>query len=125
MNQEELNQEQLNKQIKKSEKVNREKANQQAEMIDPDQELLVLEDMDNGNEFFFYQLDAFSLNGQDYICLASYEPDFGDHPEPELVIMRSQVDKKGNRIFKSIRKYEELDEVFEIFYSRMEDSLNS
>lgn len=120
-----MNQEQLKKQIKKSEQVNKDRLNQKSEMIDPDQELLVLEDLDNGNEFFFYQLDAFSLNGQDYICLASYEPDFGDHPEPELVIMKSEVDKSGNRFFKSIRKEEELDEVFEIFYSRMESSLNS
>lgn len=98
---------------------------QKLSKIDKDQKLLVLEDLDNANEYFFYHLDAFYLDGHDYVCFASYEPDLGEHIEPELVIMRTMVSSKGERIFESIRDDEELDKAFEAFYRRIENSLNN
>ena len=93
------------------------------EKIDEDQDLLVIEDMDNGFEYFFYQLDTFSYENVEYMCLASYEPDLGYHSEPELVIMRTKFDENGLRMFQSIRDRQELEKVFDVFYDRMQESI--
>lgn len=91
--------------------------------LDKDQDLLVIEDMDNGNEYFFYQLDAFSLDSVDYVCLASYEPDVGNVTEPDLVLMHTYLAADGSRRFSSIRDEAELEKVFDVFYNRIESNL--
>ncbi len=93
------------------------------EALTKDQELMVLEDLDNGNEYFLYKLDSFKMKGKAYICMASYEPDTGSHTEPELVIMRLIRGKDKQQYFESIRNQEELDTAFNAFYKRMESAL--
>ncbi len=90
------------------------------------QDLMVLEDMDNGNEYYLYQLDSFRLYGHTYVCMASYEPETGSHTEPQLVIMRKLDSGKDDnqQYFESIRDKKELDRVFSAFYTRMEENLN-
>lgn len=112
----------LNEQLRRSERYNRNKANAQ-DRIHEDQDLLVVQDLDNGFEYFFYQIDAFRMDAHDYVCLASYEPDLGNHHEPELVIMRTSMDENGTRLYKSIRDEDELNAVFDAFYFRMESSV--
>lgn len=88
-----------------------------------DQNLLVLEDVDTGSQYFLEKLDSFRMRGQAYICMASYEPDLGNHQEPKLVIMRLLEPENNNQLFESIRDPEELDRVFNAFYKRMEDAI--
>lgn len=92
-----------------------------------EQDLMVLEDMDNGKEYYLYQLDSFRLYGHTYVCMASYEPETGSHTEPQLVIMRKLEQKKNDnqQYFESIRDKKELDRVFSAFYTRMEENLKS
>ncbi len=111
------------KKAKDKEKLQRKSARRRSRQ-DQDQDLLVIQDLDNANEYFFYQIDAFRLNNVDYVCLASYEPDFGDHTEPELVIMRTRLDNKGTRLYKSIRDTSELESAFNAFYERMETAID-
>lgn len=88
-----------------------------------EQDLMVLEDMDNGKEYFLHKLDSFRLLGRTYMCMASYEPETGSHTEPQLVIMRF-TEENGQQYFESIRDRKELDTVFDAFYARMEENLN-
>lgn len=92
-----------------------------------EQDLMVLEDMDNGKEYYLYQLDSFRLYGHTYVCMASYEPETGSHTEPQLVIMRKIQGKKDDnqQYFESIRDKKELDSVFAAFYTRMEENLKT
>lgn len=113
-----------------SKKLNSDKDQEQSwslpleDVLSKDQELMVLEDLDNGNEYFLYKLDSFKLRGRAYICMASYEPETGAHTEPELVIMRLLRSRDNKeQYFESIRNSEELDRVFNAFYKRLEDSL--
>lgn len=96
--------------------------------IDPDEKLIVLEDLDNAYEFYMRKLDMFMLNGQEYIVFAPFEPDDGEHSAPDIVIMRiihvplrnrspKQVDEEIQ--FESILDQNELDEVFAKFNERM------
>ncbi len=88
-----------------------------------DQDLLVLEDTDNGNEYYLQVLDSFRMFGRTYICMASCEPETGAHTEPQLVIMRQLESKDNQQYFQSIRDKKELDKVFNAFYQRMEQGL--
>lgn len=94
-----------------------------------DQDLMVLEDMDNGKEYYLYKLDSFVLYGKTYVCMASYEPETGSHTEPQLVIMRLKEDKRKKddhqQYFESVRDQKELDAVFDAFYARMEKGLQN
>lgn len=92
--------------------------------LSDDQELLVLEDLDNGNEFYLYPLDRFRMSGKAYICMASYEPETGTHAEPQFVIMRMLESEENQQYFESIRDKKELDKVFHAFYKRMEEKIS-
>ncbi len=84
---------------------------------------MVIEDLDNGNEYYLYKLDTFRMLGRVYVCMASYEPETGTHTEPQLVIMRQLESDDHQQYYESIRDSEELDKVFNAFYKRMESTV--
>lgn len=94
---------------------------------DLEEKLIVLEDLDNGYEFYMRKLDLFELNQQEYIVFAPFEPDDGEHNAPDIIIMRILHIKpnKNNRLkqeeiqFESILNRNELDAVFTRFNERM------
>lgn len=83
-----------------------------------DTELLVLEDIDNGNEYYLAVIDTFSLNGRDYVAMSAYEPDDGTHRDPEFVLMRFARGGNGEQYYQSIRSRKELNMVFDAFFER-------
>lgn len=93
--------------------------------VNPDEKLIVLEDLDNGYEFYMRKLDMFVQNGQEYIVFAPFEPDDGEHSAPDIVIMRViHVSQRGSKSkqevqFESILDQNELDQVFAKFNERM------
>lgn len=87
--------------------------------------LAVLRDVSNGKEYFLSIIDSFSYSGRDYVVMFNYEPDDGNHPVPELVIMRSEFTKSGNQSFYSIVDEKELDGAFAKFISRYASSFDA
>jgi len=87
-----------------------------------DDALAVLRDASNGKEYFLSIIDSFSLSGRDYIVMYNYEPDDGNHSDPELVIMRTEYAQTGEQYFFSIKDKHELDKVFDLFMSRFSSS---
>lgn len=97
-----------------------------------DEKLLLLEDLDNGYKYYMHKLDLFVLREREYVVFAPFEPDDGEHNEPELIIMRvirqainnQQQNSKAmpNALeiqFESIRDQNELDQAFAVFNERM------
>ncbi len=83
-----------------------------------DTELIVLEDVDNGNEYYLAVIDSFTVNGREYVAMTAYEPDDGTHRDPEFVIMRFARGGNGEQYYQSIRSRRELNLVFETFFDR-------
>lgn len=91
--------------------------------VDESDEIMVLEDLDNGREYYLYAIDRFTVRGRPYAMLASFEPDEGKRRIPNLVMMRYQLSDNGQQYYTSIRNEEELDEAFDVFYDRLEKGL--
>jgi uncharacterized protein YrzB (UPF0473 family) len=87
-----------------------------------DDALAVLRDASNGKEYFLSIIDSFSVSGRDYVVMYNYEPDDGNHADPELVIMRTEYAKNGDQYFFSIKDKHELDAAFDLFMSRFSSS---
>ncbi len=87
----------------------------------PDQQLLILEDVDNGHEYYMVPVDHFSLEGRTYAALYSYELDDGNHRKPELVLMRSSGGGR-EQYYQSIRSKKELEAAFNAFFARIEQN---
>ena len=87
-----------------------------------DDALAVLRDASNGKEYFLSIIDSFSLSGRDYVVMYNYEPDDGNHADPELVIMRTEFARTGDQHFFSIKDRHELDNAFNLFMSRFSSS---
>ncbi len=83
-----------------------------------DTELIVLEDVDNGNEYYLAVIDSFVVNGREYVAMSAYEPDDGTHRDPEFVIMRFARGSGNEQYYQSIRSRRELNLVFETFFDR-------
>lgn len=83
-----------------------------------DDVLAVLEDVDNGNEYYLSIVDSFTVDGREYVAMGSYEPDDGTHREPEFVLMRFDIGPQGEHYYQSIRNRKELNRVFDIFFER-------
>lgn len=83
-----------------------------------DDVLAVINDLRTGQDYYVSLLDSFIFGDHEYAVMYNYEPDNGDHQEPELVVMRFYRDLDGNQYFTSIRDKKELEMVFEIFYER-------
>ena len=87
-----------------------------------DDALAVLRDASNGKEYFLSIIDSFSLSGRDYVVMYNYEPDDGNHADPELVIMRTEFAPNGDQYFFSIKDKHELDTSFDLFMTRFTSS---
>jgi uncharacterized protein YrzB (UPF0473 family) len=87
-----------------------------------DDVLAVIVDVDNNHEYYMAFIDHFSMNGRDYVVMYNYEPDDGDHAEPEIVIMRSERHVTGEQYFKSIKNKNELADAFDLFYRRFQEA---
>ena len=84
--------------------------------------LAVLEDIDNGHEYYMSFIDAFQLQGREYVVMYPYEPDDGHHANPELTILRSMRHESGEQYYLSIKDRKELDAAFNYFFRRFEAS---
>jgi len=87
-----------------------------------DNDLAVIRDATNGKEYFLSIIDSFTMSGRDYIVMYNYEPDDGNHADPELVIMRTEFAKNGDQYFFSIKDKRELDAAFHLFMNRFSAS---
>ena len=81
--------------------------------------LAVLRDISNGKEYFLSVIDTFPFAGREYVVMYNYEPDDGNHSDPEIVIMRSEFSDKGIQCFYSVTGSRELNNVFERFVDRL------
>jgi len=84
--------------------------------------LAVIVDINNGHEYYMSLIDSFQIKDREYVVMYNYEPDDGNHAEPEIAIMRSEHHTNGEQYFKSIKNKKELDAAFEYFYRRFEQS---
>ncbi len=84
--------------------------------------LAVIADIDSGHEYYMAFVDEFKFDGNEYVVMYNYEPDDGQHADPELIIMRSQRHVDGEQYFLSIKNRKELDAAFNIFFQRFEES---
>lgn len=80
--------------------------------------LAVLEDIDNGNEYYVSIVDSFSVADREYVAMSAYEPPSRRASEPEFILMRFDTGEHGERYYRSIRNKRELETVFEVFFSR-------
>jgi len=87
-----------------------------------DDALAVLRDTSNGKEYYLSIIDSFSVSGRDYVVMYNYEPDDGNHADPELVIMRTEYARTGDQYFFSIKDKHELDVAFDFFMNRFSSS---
>ena len=87
-----------------------------------DNALAVIRDASNGKEYFLSIIDSYSMAGRDYVVMYNYEPDDGNHAEPELVIMRTEFANTGDQYFFSIKDNHELDSAFSLFMNRFQAS---
>ncbi len=87
-----------------------------------DDTLAVVRDAVNGKEYYLSVIDSFALQGRDYVVMYNYEPDDGNHADPELVIMRTEFSRSGEQYFYSIKEKVELDHAFDVFMRRFSSS---
>jgi len=84
--------------------------------------LAVLTDIDNGHEYYMSIIDSFQLKNREYAVMYNYEPDDGSHAEPEIAILRAERHANGEQYFLSIKNRQELEDAFDLFYKRFEES---
>lgn len=84
--------------------------------------LAVLVDVDNGHEYYMSIIDSFQLKDREYVVMYNYQPDDGSHAEPEMAILRAERHTDGEQYFLSIKNRQELDEAFDQFFRRFEES---
>lgn len=82
--------------------------------------LAVIVDINSGREYYMSFIDSFQIKGRDYVVMYNYEPDDGNHAEPEIAIMRAERHTSGEQYYKSIRDKAELNSAFAMFYRRFE-----
>lgn len=84
--------------------------------------LAVIRDVTSKKSYYMSIIDSFVLGGKEYIVMYNYEPNTGHHPNPELVIMRTEFSETGDQLFYSIRDKNELHKAFIIFMRRFHSS---
>ncbi len=84
--------------------------------------LAVLRDASNGKEYYLSIIDSFPISGREYVVMYNYEPDDGNHADPELVIMRTDFARSGDQYFYSIKDKKELNRAFHHFMVRFSSS---
>jgi hypothetical protein len=87
--------------------------------------MAVIRDAINGKEYYLSVIDTFVIEGREYVVMYNYEPDDGNHTEPELVIMRTEFSPAGDQLFYSIRDNSELHKAFILFMRRFHSSHES
>ncbi|MBP5416115.1 MAG: DUF1292 domain-containing protein [Clostridiales bacterium] len=80
--------------------------------------LAVIRDASNGKEYYLSMIDTFMIEKIEYAVMYNYEPDDGNHADPELVIMRTEYAKNGDQYFYSIKNESELEAAFTVFMRR-------
>ncbi|MBR5426534.1 MAG: DUF1292 domain-containing protein [Clostridiales bacterium] len=80
--------------------------------------LAVIRDASNGKEYYLSMIDSFMIEKIEYAVMYNYEPDDGNHADPELVIMRTEYAKNGDQYFYSIKNESELEAAFTVFMRR-------
>ncbi len=85
-------------------------------------ELIAIRDVSTNKDYFLSVVDDFFYKEKEYIVMTNYAPDNGNHDNPELVIMETQFNEKGDQIFISIRDKNELEVAFSVFMRRYYDS---
>ena len=80
--------------------------------------LAVIRDASNGKEYYLSMIDTFMIEKIEYAVMYNYEPDDGNHADPELVIMRTEFAKNGDQYFYSIKNESELEAAFTVFMRR-------
>lgn len=85
-------------------------------------ELIVIKDVSTNKDYYLSMVDDFFYKEKEYIVTYNYAPDDGNHDNPELVIMETKFNDKGDQIFLSIRDKQELEEAFAVFMRRYYDS---
>ena len=80
--------------------------------------LAVIRDASNGKEYYLSIIDTFTIEKIEYVVMYNYEPDDGNHADPELVIMRTEFAKNGDQYFYSIKNESELEAAFTVFMRR-------
>ena len=78
----------------------------------------ILEDTDNGNEYYVSIVYSFEFARRSYVAMTSFEPMVGQNDEPEVIIMRFDTGPNGERYYQSIRNRRELDGAFDVFFDR-------
>src|SRR5690554_6215879 len=64
--------------------------------------LAVIADINTGHEYYMSFVDAFKLGSHEYVVMYNYEPDDGRHPDPQIIILRSERHVNGEQYFLSI-----------------------
>jgi len=85
-------------------------------------ELIAIRDVSTNKDYYLSVVDDFFYKEKEYIVLYNYAPDNGNHDNPELVIMETKFNEKGDQIFISIRDKNELEVAFTLFMRRYYDS---
>ena len=80
--------------------------------------LAVIRDASNGKEYYLSMIDTFMIEKIEYVVMYNYEPDDGNHADPELVIMRTEYARNGDQYFYSIKNESELEAAFTVFMRR-------
>ena len=86
--------------------------------------LAVIRDASNGKEYYLSMIDTFMIEKIEYAVMYNYEPDDGNHADPELVIMRTEYAKNGDQYFYSIKNESELEAAFTVFMRRYAANVN-
>lgn len=81
-------------------------------------ELVVIRDSSTGKEYYLSIVDTFVYSKREYIVMYNFVPDNGNHDKPELVIMRTEFNSKGDQLFYSIKDPDELEIAFSCFMRR-------
>lgn len=87
-----------------------------------DDVLAIIVDVSSGHEYYMSFVDAFKMNGHEYMVMYNYEPDDGQHVDPEIIILRSERHLDGEQYFLSIKNRKELNAAFDLFFKRFADS---
>ncbi|HPE38179.1 MAG TPA: DUF1292 domain-containing protein [Bacillota bacterium] len=82
--------------------------------------LAIIRDASNGKEYYLSMIDSFFIDKIEYAVMYNYEPDDGNHADPELVIMRTEFAKNGDQYFYSIKSEKELNAAFSVFMRRFD-----
>ncbi len=87
---------------------------------DPSQRLMVIQDVDTAYEFYMTLVDRFPFEGKTYVAMLPYEPDDGEHTDPEFVLMEDISKSPNEGRYRSIRNRHERKRAFDHFLQRIQ-----